>query len=107
MRFRAEAIPQGEVEASEARYARRRRLAARSAALLDVLGVGFGRLAGVMRGVLVVPVSHVSVVSGLVDLARFMVLRAFAVVTRGALVVIGGFLMMLDGVLHDDLQATI
>jgi phosphate/sulfate permease len=43
-----------------------------------------------MRGVLVVPVSHVRVVSGLVDLARFMVLRGFAVVTRGALVVIGG-----------------
>jgi hypothetical protein len=36
-----------------------------------------------------------------------VVFRGFAVVLRGALVVIGGFPMMLDGVFHDDLPATI
>jgi hypothetical protein len=69
--------------------------------------VRLGRLAHVMRCVLVVAVRHVSVVGSFVSLARFVVLRGLAVVVRGALVVFRGLLMVLDGVLHDDLRPSI
>jgi len=60
-----------------------------------VLGVKFGGFAGVMRGVVMMPVGDMRVMSGEMMIPRFVVARGFAVMMSGTFMMLGCLTVML------------
>ena len=69
----------------------------------EIFRVSLRRLAGVVRGMLVVTVRDVGMMGCFVRVARLVMLRRFTVVVRRALVMVRGLRVVID-VLHINLQ---